>query len=590
MNNKLGLALSGGGLRASFFHIGVLAQLAEQGLLRSVEVISSVSGGSIIAALYYLHLKKLLESRNDPEITDQDYVDLVKTIETEFIRATQKNIRMLTFADFAANWKMHREDYSRSDRIGELYDELLYRPVLEKTGKVKMHELSIRPKGEPLAFNPRKDNLGRTAKVPILILNATTLNTGRNWHFTAKTMGEPCSHDELGRPVFDETDSISIRLRRPRPGYVINITPRHKDFPLGAAVAASAGVPGLFPPVSVTGLYQEEEDDDPVSVQLVDGGVHDNQGINALLYEKCTHFVISDASGQMVFEPTPDTGTVGVLNRASTILQNQVRSQTLKTLFSEVGYRDKIAFTHLHQGLGKTELAWIGTNDRPVFPPRIWPSTSLEQFGVHPEVQKRLAKIRTDLDAFTDVEACSLMLDGYLLSAKELERSHGLRPFLIKATPVSAKWRFQQLQHQFSDPTDDYLHQLEVASLNVGKALLLNPWLLIGTLATTGVLLFILWPTLTEWLSGSIPIMTIVGVAALILLDWLGKRVARLKEIRKLGLARLLRVLRKAISWYQTGKRIVVRVALPLIGTFLVQAYLKLINPLFLKSGRLGGE
>ena len=48
---KWGLALSGGGFRASFFHLGVLARLAEMDLLRRVEVISTVSGGSIIGAL-----------------------------------------------------------------------------------------------------------------------------------------------------------------------------------------------------------------------------------------------------------------------------------------------------------------------------------------------------------------------------------------------------------------------------------------------------------------------------------------------------------------------------------------------------------
>ncbi len=63
MTEKLGLAFSGGGFRASFYHIGVLAQMAEHGLLRHVEVISTVSGGSIIGALYYLHLKKLLEEK-----------------------------------------------------------------------------------------------------------------------------------------------------------------------------------------------------------------------------------------------------------------------------------------------------------------------------------------------------------------------------------------------------------------------------------------------------------------------------------------------------------------------------------------------
>jgi NTE family protein len=42
---RLGLALSGDGFRASFFHIGVLARPAEVELLREIEAISTVSGG-----------------------------------------------------------------------------------------------------------------------------------------------------------------------------------------------------------------------------------------------------------------------------------------------------------------------------------------------------------------------------------------------------------------------------------------------------------------------------------------------------------------------------------------------------------------
>ncbi len=42
---KVGLALSGGGFRASLYHIGVLAALAERDVLRGVEVLSCVSGG-----------------------------------------------------------------------------------------------------------------------------------------------------------------------------------------------------------------------------------------------------------------------------------------------------------------------------------------------------------------------------------------------------------------------------------------------------------------------------------------------------------------------------------------------------------------
>ena len=47
---KLGLALSGGGFRATAFHLGVLKRLRELGILGKVSVVSTVSGGSIAGA------------------------------------------------------------------------------------------------------------------------------------------------------------------------------------------------------------------------------------------------------------------------------------------------------------------------------------------------------------------------------------------------------------------------------------------------------------------------------------------------------------------------------------------------------------
>lgn len=47
----LDLALSGGGIRAMVFHLGVLRRLAELGLMERVRRISSVSGGSLITGL-----------------------------------------------------------------------------------------------------------------------------------------------------------------------------------------------------------------------------------------------------------------------------------------------------------------------------------------------------------------------------------------------------------------------------------------------------------------------------------------------------------------------------------------------------------
>jgi len=298
MAERLGLTFSGGGFRASFYHIGVLAQMAEQGLLRQVEVISAVSGGSIIGALYYLHLKKLLESKIDAEITDQDYVQIVQRIETEFLKATEKNIRMATFADFKKNFQMSSASYSRSDRLAELYDELFYQPAAKTGEPVQMQQLKIHPLADDEKFHPNQHNSTRKAKVPILVLNATTLNTGRNWQFTAQTMGEPPESyaernktDKALTPYetwIDRIDKKSIRLRRAdsysemaiiknsRGEVILN----QQEIPLGHAVAASACVPGLFYPMSITGLYQdlEETGSQTITPQLVDGGVYDNQG------------------------------------------------------------------------------------------------------------------------------------------------------------------------------------------------------------------------------------------------------------------------------------------------------------------------
>lgn len=53
--NRLGLSLSGGGYRATAFHLGTLKKLQAMNLLRKVDIISTISGSSITAAYYCLH-------------------------------------------------------------------------------------------------------------------------------------------------------------------------------------------------------------------------------------------------------------------------------------------------------------------------------------------------------------------------------------------------------------------------------------------------------------------------------------------------------------------------------------------------------
>lgn len=185
-HGKIGLALSCGGFRASLFHTGVLARLAELDILRHVEVLSCVSGGPIVGTHYYLEMRRLLARQED--IPYAEYVAVVKRIEERFLAGVQRNIRTRVAANWWANVRMVvSPNYSRTRRAGELYERELYGRVEggDASRPLFMDELTVQPAGGPEDFRPKYENWRRAAKVPDLILNATTLNTGHNWQFTA---------------------------------------------------------------------------------------------------------------------------------------------------------------------------------------------------------------------------------------------------------------------------------------------------------------------------------------------------------------------------------------------------------------------
>ena len=95
---KMGVALSGGGFRASFYHLGVLARLADEDQLRRVEVLSCVSGGSIVGAHYYLEIRNLLQTKADEEIDKKDYVEVVRRVMDCFLAGVRRNLRTRVLA------------------------------------------------------------------------------------------------------------------------------------------------------------------------------------------------------------------------------------------------------------------------------------------------------------------------------------------------------------------------------------------------------------------------------------------------------------------------------------------------------------
>ena len=82
----MALCLSGGGFRATLFHLGALRRLNEVGLLHRVDTFTSVSGGSIMAAFLATRVAWPLGAPVPREVWDRDVAAPVR-------RFTQRNLR-----------------------------------------------------------------------------------------------------------------------------------------------------------------------------------------------------------------------------------------------------------------------------------------------------------------------------------------------------------------------------------------------------------------------------------------------------------------------------------------------------------------
>lgn len=475
-----GLALSGGGFRAAFFHIGVLAWLAEHRLLRRMEVLATVSGGSIIGALYYLHVRNLLQAKTADEIGDEDYIEIVKRLEKDFLPGVERNLRGRGFANLGKNFKMACPSYSRTNRIGELYDATFYSPAWNESRNtmIRMQELTVQPKGELEGFNPAEDNERRPeAPVPILILNATSLNTGHNWRFEAVGMGEPdlASPDVPESKVRDRARREVDRNDRLRWTRYDKLPNAIADFELGHAVAASSCVPTLFHPLPIPAMFVDEEGNS-VTAELVDGGVHDNQGIAGLLEYDCSPIIVSDASGYLRDEDKPATRIPAVLARTVGIYGDRVREEQLIEARLRENERP-LGLVHLRKGIAAWAISPLGPDGAPLAQPRREPPESFqgEQFPVDRDVQDALSKMRTDLDSFTEVEAYSLMYDGYVMSGPNLR---GVIPPDSPRPVPRQPWRFLQVEVLASGSqvpgSERYHRHLRAGETRFGKSFALS--------------------------------------------------------------------------------------------------------------------
>jgi predicted acylesterase/phospholipase RssA len=559
--NKLGIGLSGGGFRAALFHIGVLAALAEKNKLKDIEVISCVSGGSIVGAFYYLKIKQLYETKVDETIVQEDYIQIVKEIESEFLTAVQENLRMRLLTSFSDNIKMWKgESYSRSHRLGELYEEYFYKPLFYKNSKEKkpiyMSDLFIIPFGDQ-KFKLNEDNWKRSNKVPQLILNSTAVNTGHNWQFTASWMGEPPTY------ISDDFD-VKPRLRRM---YYENAPERYQKFRLGYAVAASSCVPVLFQPLVLKGLYKNFD------LELIDGGVHDNQGIASILEQECNEIIVSDASAQMPDNAVHTANAMSLFFRVDTILQERLREIQLLDLKSRkyTSIVNKLSIVHLKNGLAQLPVSWINCTDvnrSIIYDKEIEDENALLKFGLMKKIQKGLSEVRTDLDSFNDLEGYALMYSGY-------------QQMMHESSSVNIKtenWNFLKVAESCTIPAKEkqLVNQLKVSSFVPFKIVRISKGLSYSVLGIGGLLLLFLlgylimnWNNPTPWQQIDIT-YNFIGLALIVfLVGFLSKFLAKVINIESV-------VKKKAVLFL-----------LITFGWMFSRIYIAIFNPWYNRMGRV---
>jgi len=266
---KLGLSLSGGGYRAAAFHLGTLKKLHEMGLLESIDVISTISGGSIIGAYYCLHKDDFARFEKDAyEKLQRDNI-----INRVVFSATSLGLLVMVMAlIFPAFYFLF------TGRPWFFLGLLTLFVVLLLKFQFYIFPVSKGIEKAYDAFFYNNKTLGDLCAFPEIVIGSTNIQTARPFSFSKNYMGDS-DYDHRSEPV----------------------TFYPTAFPLSRAVMASSCVPFAFTPVSISQVFFT----DPcqaakVHPLLVDGGVYDNQGIHKLTQRgrfDCSHIITSDAGG-----------------------------------------------------------------------------------------------------------------------------------------------------------------------------------------------------------------------------------------------------------------------------------------------------
>lgn len=268
------LALSGGGFRATLFHLGALRRLNELGLLGSFRGIASVSGGSMMALCLAEAMMKNAPVAGKPL---QNFEELAAKVHD----LTSFNLRRTIFLKKLLPWNW-----------------------LTSLPELIAAELADRITRKSLADLPES---------PEFIFCATDLAFGVNWVYEKKRAGNyEAGYKFTGLDRITLAHATAASACFPPVFRPMQPEVKQSEFQSGHATGADA-------------------DRCRARIRLTDGGVYDNMGLEPL-WKNAETLIVSDAGGP--FEYSADRGTLSDLKRYSDIMGNQARALRKRWLIS----------------------------------------------------------------------------------------------------------------------------------------------------------------------------------------------------------------------------------------------------------------
>ena len=286
---SIGLSLSGGGSRAIAFHLGCLRALHDRGILQRTSVISSVSGGSLIAAMWAYgdedfdafdaHVRGLLRRGLQRSLTRRALLSrrMPEQLATGMVAGGAATAAR-------AAWLARRAAGTRGPSTPPL------RRWVSRTDAF-LDVLRRDVCGDRPITAARRDGLD-------VVINACELRTGSAFRFGSRESG--C--------------------------WRIGKIPRNDDVALATAVAASAAYPLLLP--ALDREWELERRNGTVAQQrliLADGGVFENLGTSCLEPGRSPEhsynvfpvdFIIACDAGRGLLDPVVTYGLVPRIHRA----------------------------------------------------------------------------------------------------------------------------------------------------------------------------------------------------------------------------------------------------------------------------------